>query len=164
MASCSAHTVAPLALACWLPSLRRRGLLIAASLLSAAPDRDTIGYFLGVPYEAPCGHRGCTRSFAFATSSHGLIDMATNGGHGIALFWPFAAARLSWPFRPIEVAPLSVRGFFTADGLAVLASEAIWLWLPAVVVGAVGLAVRRAAPSSVAVGATTCSSESTSSS
>lgn len=168
MASCFSHPVVPLAIACWAPSLRRPALLTTAALLSAAPDLDTIGYFLGVPYEAWCGHRGCTHSIAFAfvvalgfgpwlarraavpawrvvmffaaaMASHGLVDMATNGGHGIALLWPFSTDRLWLPWNPIQVAPLGVRAFFSADGLEVLASEAVWLWLPAIAVGALGL-------------------------
>src|SRR5678815_3214707 len=107
MASCFSHPAVPLAIACWFPSLRQRSLLVAASLLSAAPDLDAFGYFAGVPYEAWCGHRGCTHSllcagvvaalltpwlagrsgvpkarvaaFLFAAgASHGVVDMATD--------------------------------------------------------------------------------------
>jgi inner membrane protein len=144
-----------------------------ASLLSAAPDLDAIGYFAGVPYEAWCGHRGCTHSigcalavatlstpwlarrarapklavwlFLFAAwASHGLVDMATNGGLGIALLWPLSAERWFWPAQPIEVAPLGISAFFSRWGLEVLASEAAWLWLPALAVGLPGLWFRRA--------------------
>ena len=66
MASCFSHPAVPLALACWLPKVRRRALLVAAALLSAMPDLDAIGYFQGVPYEAWNGHRGCTHSLVFA--------------------------------------------------------------------------------------------------
>ena len=34
--------------------------------LSLLPDADVVGFRLGVPYEAPWGHRGATHSFAFA--------------------------------------------------------------------------------------------------
>lgn len=168
MATCFSHPAVPLAIACWFPALRRPSLLITASLLASAPDLDALGYFAGVPYEAWCGHRGCTHSLAFAAAvaflltpwlarrtgasrgavflflwaawaSHGLVDMATNGGLGIALLWPFAPDRLFWPWQPIEVAPLGIRAFFSKWGLEVLASEALWLWLPAIVVGALGL-------------------------
>jgi inner membrane protein len=172
MATCFSHPAVPLAIACWFPSLRRPSLLVAASLLSAAPDLDAIGYFAGVPYEAWCGHRGCTHSIVFAAlvaaaltpwlarrsgtarspvfwflfaawASHGLIDMATNGGHGIAVLWPLSDERLFWPWQPIEVAPLGIRAFFSEWGIEVLLSEAVWLWLPALVIGAVGLLLRR---------------------
>jgi inner membrane protein len=172
MATCFSHPAVPLAIACWFPSLRRPPLLLAGALLSSAPDLDAIGYFAGVPYGAWCGHRGCTHSLAFAVgiallltpwlsrrtrvprwhvfaflfaswASHGLIDMATNGGLGIALLWPFADARLFWPAQPIEVAPLGIRAFFSSWGLDVLASEALWIWLPAIMLGAPGLVLRR---------------------
>jgi hypothetical protein len=51
VATCFSHPAVPLAVACWAPSLRRPSLLLTASLLSAAPDLDAIGFFLGVPYE-----------------------------------------------------------------------------------------------------------------
>ena len=168
MASCFSHPAVPLAIACWTPSLRRPSLLITAALLSAVPDLDAIGYWAGVPYESWCGHRGFTHSIAFALAcalvlapvfarrcgvptkrvvaflcaamaSHGVVDMATNGGHGIALLWPFSTARLFWPWHPIEVAPLGIRAFFSVDGVEVLCSEALWLWGPAAIVGALGL-------------------------
>ena len=172
MSSCFSHPAVPLAIACWFPSLRTRSLLITASLLSALPDLDAFGYFAGVPYGAWCGHRGCTHSLVFAAlvalaltpwlakkndlprarvfaflfaaaASHGLVDMATNGGHGIAVLWPFDSSRHFWPVTPIQVPPLGIRAFFTEWGLEALISEAIWLWLPAIVLGALGLAVRR---------------------
>ncbi len=179
MSSCFSHPAVPLAVACWFPSLRTPSLLVTASLLSAAPDLDAFGYFAGVPYEAWYGHRGCTHSLAFAAlvallltpwlakkndlprrrvfaflfaaaASHGLVDMATNGGLGIATLWPFSTERLFWPLTPIEVPPLGIRAFFSEWGLHVLASEFVWLWLPAIVVGAIGLAVRRRSPPPVA--------------
>lgn len=174
MSSCFSHPAVPLALACWFPSLRRPSLLVTASLLAAAPDLDAIGYFVGVPYDAWFGHRGCTHSllfallpgallgpwlarrtgvprgrvvafFAAAMASHGLVDMATDGGLGIAVLWPFADDRMFWPVTPLACPPLGVGAFFSAWGLEVLASEALWLWLPAVLLGALGLWLRPAA-------------------
>src|SRR5688572_28849564 len=85
--------------------------------LSFLPDADVIGFFLGVRYEDPWGHRGATHSLAFALAlgaaigalapwfghaalrtgvmatlvvvSHTLLDALTDGGLGCALFWPF---------------------------------------------------------------------------
>jgi inner membrane protein len=129
------------------------------------PDFDGIGYFLGVPYEAAWGHRGMTHSLAFAafvglalaplcrrwspraslpaiaaflflcTASHGLLDMLTDGGLGVALFAPFHSERWFFPWRPIAVSPLGLSQFLSGRGLAVLWSEARWVWLPAVVAG-----------------------------
>lgn len=175
MASCFSHPAVPLALACWLPKLRRRALLCTAAVMSAAPDLDAIGYFLGVPYEAWNGHRGCTHSLLFAAvvafvvgpwlgrrcevgalraslflcasmASHGLLDMATDGGLGVALFWPFSQERMFFSFTPIAVAPLGIVEFFSWWGVEVLLSEALWIWLPAVVAGSVGLVVTRRGP------------------
>ncbi len=85
-------------------------------------------------------------AFAFvlvACASHGLLDMLTTGGHGIALFWPFSEERFFWPTQVIEVSTLNLRRFFGAAGLAVLGSELRWVWLPAAVLAAVGYALRR---------------------
>lgn len=66
-----------------------------------------------------------------STLSHPLLDMMTNGGRGCALWWPFHPDRIFFPFRPIQVSPMSIGGFISEWGLAVLASEAIWIGLPA---------------------------------
>ena len=66
-----------------------------------------------------------------STISHPLLDMLTNGGRGCALWWPFSSERIFFPFRPVEVSPMSVSGFISEWGLTVLASEAVWIGLPA---------------------------------
>ncbi|MFD2717351.1 metal-dependent hydrolase [Hymenobacter monticola] len=65
-----------------------------------------------------------------ATASHGVLDAMTTGGLGVAFFSPWHLERYFFPFRPIKVSPLSIRGFFGTKGLRVLASEAIWVGLP----------------------------------
>ncbi len=85
-------------------------------------------------------------AFAFVTvcaASHGLLDMFTNGAYGVALWWPLSADRLFLPWHPIEVSPLSIRGFASERGLAVLGSELLWVWLPAAVVCATLCLARR---------------------
>ena len=82
--------------------------------------------------------------FALVLASHGLLDALTNGGPGIAFFSPFSNTRYFFPFRPIEVSPISVGGIFNARGLRILASELRWVWLPAGLLAACGLLVRRA--------------------
>jgi inner membrane protein len=78
--------------------------------------------------------------FAVAMASHGLSDMATNGGAGIALFSPATAWRSKWAFTPVEVSPLSIGAFFSEWGVRVLWSELRWVLLPVgVVVAAVEL-------------------------
>jgi inner membrane protein len=81
--------------------------------------------------------------FFLSTASHGVLDAFTNGGLGVAFFAPFENARYFFPFTPIEVSPLSVRAFFTARGLRVIASEFVWVWLPALVFAGMVLWLRR---------------------
>ena len=65
-----------------------------------------------------------------ATASHGLLDALTTGGLGVAFFSPWHPERYFFPFRPIKVSPLSIRAFLGVKGLRVLASEAVWVGLP----------------------------------
>jgi inner membrane protein len=67
--------------------------------------------------------------FAVVTASHGALDALTDGGLGVAFFAPFDNGRYFLPWQPIEVSPIGA-GFFSARGLAVLASEFVWVWLP----------------------------------
>jgi len=72
-----------------------------------------------------------------------LLDMLTNGGRGIALFAPFSNARYFFPWRPIEVSPISVQRFFSQRGVQIMRSELQWVWLPAAVVCILGMLGRR---------------------
>ena len=71
--------------------------------------------------------------FFVAMALHGVLDAFTNGGRGVAFFAPFSARRYFFPIRPLEVSPLSITGFLSGRGLAILASEMRWVWLPAFV-------------------------------
>ena len=142
-----------------------------AAVSSVVPDLDVVAFYVGIPYASAWGHRGVTHSipfalaaggaiaalafrtnetgrsrwslaafFAVAVASHMALDMLTDGGLGVAAFAPFDASRYFAPWRPIEVSPIGA-GFFSARGLAVLASELVWVWAPAAAValaGAVG--------------------------
>jgi inner membrane protein len=55
-------------------------------------------------------------------ASHGLLDAMTDGGRGVALFWPFTARRYFLPWRPIPVAPIGI-GFLSGEGLAIAERE-----------------------------------------
>lgn len=143
---------------------------LLSGLLAAAPDLDAVGFWFGVPYESLLGHRGLTHSIPFAafiaslvvllafrdpqpisrwrvwlqlflaTASHGLFDMLTDGGLGIALWSPFITDRLFFPWTPIEVAPLYPSDFFSHWGWQVVCNEAVWVMLPVIgVAGAVEL-------------------------
>ncbi|MDT4897721.1 MAG: inner membrane protein [Acidobacteriota bacterium] len=80
--------------------------------------------------------------FFIITASHGLLDALTDGGSGVAFFAPFDGTRYFFPWRPIEVSPIGLR-FFSNRGLVVLASELVWVWIPAILLVAVAWLYRR---------------------
>ena len=85
--------------------------------------------------------------FFFAVgASHGVLDAMTNGGRGIALLSPFSNNRYFLPWTPIEVSPLTVRGFLSQRGLTVMKSEILWIWVPLVSVGMMGWIARSLKP------------------
>ena len=159
MPSILTHPAVPvgIALACGTRIVPPR-LLLAGVAASIIPDLDVIGLRFGIAYHDAFGHRGFSHSIAFAFAlgmqavfaarsfratprmaaafvfvaavSHPLLDMFTNGGMGVALFWPLTEARLVAPVRMIEVSPLSISAFFGPAGLRVLGSELLWVWLP----------------------------------
>lgn len=79
-----------------------------------------------------------------ATASHGVLDAMTNGGLGVAFFSPFVNRRYFLPWRPILVSPIAVTRFFSQRGYAILRSELVWIWLPAILFAALVLTLRRA--------------------
>ena len=145
---------------------------MTGAVIAALPDVDGIGFWLGVPYESTFGHRGFTHSISFAalialialiffrdraydgdrprlwtylflaTASHGVLDAMTTGGGGIAFFAPFANERFFFPWRPIVVSPMSIRRFFSERGARIIASEILWVWIPAGIFAAMSLSFR----------------------
>ena len=152
------HAIVPLALggALGRNAISPR-LLIAGAVAAVLPDVDVVAFKLGIAYADDFGHRGASHSLVFAalvgllgviaagslrckrpiagmwlfacTASHPLLDAFTNGGLGVALWWPWSDARLFAPWRPLLVSPIGA-GFFSGRGLAVLASECRWVLLP----------------------------------
>ncbi len=138
-------------------------LLLAGVACSLLPDADVVGFFNGIAYADNLGHRGLSHSLLFAglaglvcvalapalrcnrlsallvgifaTITHIALDAATNGGLGVAAFWPWADGRYFLPWRPIKVSPLGIKAFFSPRGAAVLWSEFLWIWLPCMAVG-----------------------------
>lgn len=120
--------------------------------LAGLPDLDVVAFRLGVPYGATWGHRGAAHSLTMAALltllaaglarlerlpagrvalaaglclfSHGLLDSLTDGGMGIALFWPFSGRRVFAPWQPIRVSAIGLRAL-SARGLGVLLHEAL---------------------------------------
>jgi inner membrane protein len=86
--------------------------------------------------------------FALAAASHGLLDMLTDGGGGVALFWPMDVARRFFPWRPVEVSPIGLERFLSERGLTVLLSELRWIWAPAAMLVAASWVWRRRTASS----------------
>ena len=80
--------------------------------------------------------------FFIVTLSHGLLDMLTNGGSGVALFAPFDLTRYFFPWRPIEVSPIGMR-FFSQRGLEVFESEFVWVWIPSLTLVLMSWSFRR---------------------
>jgi inner membrane protein len=146
-------------------------LLLLGFFLSVIPDLDSLGFKFGIPYESQWGHRGFTHSLVFAAfvalttlpfaryfranrvsvfltsfismASHGVLDALTSGGKGVAFFWPFNNERYFFPWHDIKVSPLSLRGFFSAQGCDVLASEFYYIWLPCLFVGSLLFLLKR---------------------
>jgi inner membrane protein len=149
-------------------------LLAAGMVASVLPDADVVTFHLGLPYSHPLGHRGFSHSLVFAaavglagaaarrslgtraarafwflflaTASHGVLDAFTDGGLGVAFLWPLTGTRYWAPqaLRLIVVSPLEIGSFLSRRGLVVLASEARWIWPPALALGLILFAVRRA--------------------
>ena len=154
------HTAVPLAIGIGLGmGVVSPRLFLAGVIASIAPDLDVTGFRFGIAYSDIEGHRGLLHSLAFAlllallaacvagplrsirgrafafvlasAASHGLLDMLTNGGLGVAYFWPLSEARHFFAWHPIKVSPLSLHRLQGAVGQAVMASELRFVWLPA---------------------------------
>ena len=141
------------------PVMDRRALLLGA-LCAVLPDIDVVGFSYGIQYGDLWGHRGLTHSLVLgallsaslvalcyrrasrfvmagiglylflAATSHGVLDALTDGGLGVACLFPFDTTRYFFPVRPIAVSPIGIREFFSEQGLHVVGSELIWIWLP----------------------------------
>jgi inner membrane protein len=127
--------------------------MIALSIVSMGPDIDVVAFLMGIPYEAPLGHRGATHSLAMAAlvgllglyvayrqelprartaiyagvvaATHGLLDTMTfGGGLGCALLWPFSSERYWAPVRFIPIAPIGP-AILGARGLMVMLAEVV---------------------------------------
>jgi len=143
-------------------------LALVGAWLAIVPDFDVIGFRFGITYASQWGHRGFTHSLLFALlvagavallwrparspgaflflfaamASHTLLDLLTDGGQGVAIFWPFDLTRHFLPWQPIRVSPIGAR-FFSERGLETVWSELSLIWLPALAVAGAGVALRR---------------------
>lgn len=162
------HAIVPLAIAAAARGRIDGRLAATGAALAMLPDADVLGFRLGIAYADAWGHRGATHSLVFAAAaslvmlaavppfrtrlaagflflsaaSHGLLDMLTDGGLGVALGWPITKARYFFDWTPIRVSPIGAR-FFSSRGLETLLSEAMWVWLPCAGLVATGWVLSR---------------------
>jgi inner membrane protein len=161
------HAVVPIAAAILLSRKQVSAPLIVAGIVaSIAPDADVVAFQLGIEYAHELGHRGASHSVVFAlllgliamvfhrplktekllafsfvsacAASHGFLDMFTNGGLGVAYYWPWSIERHFFAIRPIEVSPIGVSRFFSERGAKVILSELIWVWAPLLTLATIG--------------------------
>jgi inner membrane protein len=167
------HPAIAIGLSPWFRDAKSTKIVILIGIIfTVLPDIDVIAFRLGIPYAHMFGHRGFSHSLFFAAlfsaltawplskwlytraisvwlylflcmASHGILDMLTNGGLGIALLSPFSNERFFFPLQPIEVSTLSIRRFFDGQGIPVIISELKWVWLPSMVVFSLGLMLTR---------------------
>ena len=166
------HAAIPLAVGLGLGTgVVSRRLLLAGVLAAILPDADVLAFHLGIPYEHALGHRGFSHALfsaalvglgaalaapwlksgrllaflfvAACMASHGLLDMLTDGGKGVALFWPFSEQRFFFPWHGIAVSPLKLDRILSGRGIDVALSELRWVWLPATIAWAALYAGRR---------------------
>ncbi|WP_298237427.1 metal-dependent hydrolase [uncultured Algibacter sp.] len=160
MASIFGHGVVAYTFSKILDRHNSKWLLVAAIISSILPDIDVMTFHLGVPYEAPFGHRGFTHSILFAilwafllmvtfgkkhnglwfvvillsTLSHGILDAMTTGGRGVGFLIPFNNDRVFFPLRKIMVSPIEIKSFFSDWGLQVIFSEIKYILLPCILI------------------------------
>ncbi|MGY6276325.1 metal-dependent hydrolase [Methylomonas sp. MgM2] len=157
------HTAVPIAIAN-VAGKRKvpNRLLKAAVAASVIPDLDIVGAAFGIPFEHAMGHRGFLHSPVFGLAlaltslgvwrklgpsksmvfgvislsamSHGLLDAATHGGIGVAFLSPFSNERFLLPWRPIPAVPTELTQMIGLEGLAVVAAEIMWIWIPCLII------------------------------
>jgi inner membrane protein len=141
-----------------------------AFVLPMVPDLDVLGLEYNIPYYSPFGHRGFSHSLLFALvlgyltagltfrrfktrfldlggfffvviASHGLLDALTNGGYGVAFFWPLDNTRYGL-WGPIQVSDI---GFEWPDfrHSRTVRTELLYVWLPTSVAVALAMLSRQ---------------------
>lgn len=162
MASVFGHALVSSVIAsCGKKAYVKRTLFLCL-FLSILPDFDVVAFRLSIPYESIWGHRGFTHSifFSFVAASictkffypkiyksiftvlflsgvsHSILDALTNGGLGVAFFFPLENSRYFFPWTPIEISPVGIKNFFTERGFEVIKNELLWLGMIAVLIKA----------------------------
>lgn len=149
-------------------------LVIAAAFAAAAPDVDGLfKHLAALPSTSIYSHRGATHSLfvalaagmiaalfhkrlgvrpltagaaiAAAMASHGLLDMMTDTGTGVAYLWPLSPVRLRAEWRPIHSAPVHMAHIFS-QSFARLGTDVWQLVLPMFAIALVVRTFRTLAP------------------
>ena len=148
---------------------------VTAGLMAVAPDLDTYlmraldlrgtvfahrGFFhsalflivfnLGLGLWVGRGAWRLGTLWAACALTHPLLDMLTDGGSGVMLWFPFSHERLFFGWRPIRVSPLSIVRFFSRAG-EILRSE-LPFCLAAAAIGLIGLLAWPIATTAVHIG------------
>jgi len=149
---------------------------IAAAACAALPDVDVIGWPLHISHASPFGHRAITHSLTFALAgavlativffrgnqwaqgrarialilglalvSHACLDALSTYSVGVEFFAPFSRQRFRFPWTPLG----DPNGGFVGQ----IVQEAVFVLLPAVLVGWLGMKARRGAAASPALDA-----------
>jgi len=174
------HAAVGFAIAAWTePRMPTRRACIVAAACAALPDIDAIGWPLHIPNTSLFSHRAITHSLTFALVaavaativcfrgtpwtprrarialvlglalvSHVCLDALSTYSVGVEFFAPFSQQRFRFPWTPLGAPGGSVLGQ--------LAQEAIFILLPAVLVGWLGIKARRAAAGPPATTSTAC--------
>jgi len=146
------HALVPLAAALAFSDRPVRWRLVAAAAVAAAlPDADWVAHhFFRVSQASIYSHRGASHSLfaalavgllaaalhkwlkvgaltagvavAAAMASHGILDMMTSSGRGIAYLWPLTSVRLFADWRPLQSSPVHM-AHLVPQALARLAIE-----------------------------------------
>lgn len=153
------HALVPIAAAVALSNRPVSWRLVAAAAIAAAlPDADWVMHHIfRVPEASVYSHRGAAHSLfvalaagliaagfhrqlkvraltagvvvAAAMGSHGLLDMLTDSGQGVAYLWPVSSIRLFADWRPLHSIPVHMVHVL-ADGFRRLVFELRQLILP----------------------------------
>jgi inner membrane protein len=78
---------------------------------------------MGIPGGQLADQWHLAAQLSLAAASHGVLDIFTNGGLAVALWWPWPAERWFSPWQVNEVPPLPLQRLLSPRGLAVLLSE-----------------------------------------
>jgi inner membrane protein len=84
--------------------------------------------------------------FGLITASHGVLDLLTDGGLGIALLAPFSNERFFAPWNPFPVPMMGVTNLFTRYMAEVLLTEALLVVLPCAAMVAAAEVLARVGP------------------